>query len=97
MTTKYQLNMRVFHVLVRDRRTGEEQKDRIVFSKDQLKLAESLGMTAEDLIHRRYNERGYFVLQVSKAIKHTVDLDLEALYLGLTVSGKREQAGACIK
>ena len=90
MKTELSLNLRAFHVLIRDERTNEEQGDVIVFEKQQLKAAEDLGLTADDLIYRHYNKQGCRVLDIHKARKHTVSLNLEELYKAQSQTGKRE-------
>ena len=93
MTTNYTIDARRFPVQIKDLRTGEERTDMIVLDKQQLKVAGNLGLTPDDLICRAYNEQGYKVLEISKAIKRTITVDLKELYKAycLHVLGKRER------
>ena len=91
MKVELSLNLRAFHVLIRDERTSEERGDVIVFEKQQLKAAEDLSLTPEDLIYRHYNALGYWVLDIHKARKQTVALNLEELYKAQGQTGKREE------
>lgn len=93
MMTNITIDARCFTVRVKDQRTGEKISDMIVLDKQQLKVAETMGLKAEDLICHRYNEQGYKVLEIGKAIKHTITLDLKELYKAhcLHEVGKREK------
>lgn len=96
MKTEFTIQARCFPVQIKDLRTGEEQPDMIVLDKQQLKVAETLGLTPDDLIYRRYNEQGYKVLEIGKARKRTITVDLKELYKAhcLHELGKREKVGA---
>lgn len=91
MKTEFTIQARCFPVKIRDQRTGEQRADMIVLDKQQLKVAESMGLKPEDLIYHRYNEQGYKVLEVSKAIKRTIVLDLKELYKADCLVGAREK------
>lgn len=95
MSTNYTIDARCFPVQIKDLRTGEERPDMIVLDKQQLKVAETLGLTPDDLIYRRYNEQGYKVLDIGKARKRTITVDLKELYKAhcLHELGKREKVG----
>ena len=92
MTTELTLNVRAFPVKLRDQRTGQHSSDLIVLDKQQLKAAEDCGLKPEDLIHFRYQEQGYKVLEIGKAIRRTIPLDLKELYKAHCLTGKREVA-----
>ena len=96
MTTNYIIQARCFPVKIRDLRTGEEHADMIVLDKQQLKVVETLGLTPDDLIYRRYNEQGYKVLDIGKARKRTITVDLKELYKAhcLYDLDKREKVGS---
>ena len=95
MNTKYSIQTRAFPVQIKDMRTGEQKADMIVLDKQQLQVAETMGLTPDDLIYHRYNEQGYKVLEISKAIKRTITLDLKELYKAHCIHevGKWEKVG----
>ena len=95
MKTNLTIQTRAFAVQIKDLRTGEEKADMIVLDKQQLQVAETMGLTPDDLIYHRYNEQGYKVLEISKAIKRTITLDLKELYKAHCIHevGKREKVG----
>lgn len=95
MKTELSLNLRAFHVLIRDERTGEDMEDLIVFEKQQLKTAEDMGLTPDDLIYHHFNARGFRVLDIYKAAKRTISMNLMELYKAHCFNelGKREVRG----
>ena len=80
MKTNYAIQTRAFPVLIKDLRTGAELTDMIVFEKQQLKSVEALGLTPDDLIYRHFNPLGFRVLDIGKAVKRTITMDLTELY-----------------
>lgn len=80
MKSTLSIQLRAFSVLIQDMRTGEEFEDTIVFSKQQLQAAQIIGQSSKDLIFRAYNRKGYQVLEIGKADKQEIDLDLYNLY-----------------
>lgn len=80
MKTTATMYLRAFTVRIQDQRTGETKEDVIVFSKHQLQAAQIIGQSSKELICRAYNTQGYTVLDVGKADKAEVDLDLYGLY-----------------
>jgi len=76
------IQLRVFFVHVKDERTGEVTKDRIIFTKQELQAAQMVGESSINLIYRAYNRRGYRVVDTITAVKREVVLDLEALWKG---------------
>ena len=61
-------------------RTEEESEESVVLAKQQLQAAQLVGQSSKELIVRAYAERGYEVLDIGKADKQVVDLDLYGLY-----------------
>lgn len=53
-----------------------------VFDKAQLQAAQVIGQSSKELIFRAYNEKGYTVLDIGKADKQEIELDLYGLYQG---------------
>ncbi len=80
MRTTEKIYLRAFTVRIQDQRTGEAREDMIVFSKHQLQAAQIIGQSSKELIYRAYNAQGYTVLDIGRADKAEVDLDLYGLY-----------------
>ena len=80
MTTYQNIQLRRFTVRVEDMRTGERWQDAIVLSKDQLRAAQIVGESSKELIRRLYNRNGLTVLDIGKAEKRTIPLDLEGVF-----------------
>ena len=91
MKTTYDLQIRAFPVVIRDERTGEELCDMIVLDKARLQAAQVVGQSSKELIERIYHKQGYKVLEILKADKATVQLELFQLYDDLTT---RQEIGA---
>ena len=72
------IHLRRFTVQIRDERTGETRQDAIVLSKEQLQAAQLCGQSSKELIYRRFNRAGFTVLDIGKAEKRTIQLDLES-------------------
>lgn len=96
MTTNYAIQTRAFAVQIKDLRTGEEKADMIVLDLATLQMAQDMGESSHELIYRAYNRQGYKVLDIGKAVKRTIVLDLKELYEAhcLHEVGKREKVGA---
>lgn len=80
MKTYQTIHLRRFDVLVKDERTGVTNEDTIVFTKQQLQAAQLVGQSSKELIHRAYGREGYTVLDIGKARKLEVSLDLDGLF-----------------
>ncbi|MCI6363105.1 hypothetical protein [Intestinimonas butyriciproducens] len=80
MKNKITIQVRAFPVKVQDQRTGEESVNTILFTKQQLQAAQIIGQSSKELICRAYNANGYTVLDVGKADKREIELDLYELY-----------------
>lgn len=80
MKTTQTVQLRIFGVRIRDERTGEIKKDKIIFTKQQLQAAQMAGEGSVNLIRRAYNRAGYRVLETIWAEKREAILDLEALW-----------------
>lgn len=79
MKTYQKVYLRAFPVSRKDERTGEITEDVIVFTKDQLRATQLARESSKELIHRTYNREGYTVLDIGKARKVEVTLDLDKL------------------
>ena len=93
MKTEFVIQTRRFPVVIRDERTGEEMEDHIVLELNQIKAADAMGLDFEEAIYRQYNRMGYRVLEIGKAQRQTITLNLEELYRlhSVAVLGKREK------
>ena len=80
MKTTYDLQIRAFPVKIRDERTGEEDVDIIVLDKPRLQAAQLVGQSSKELIERIYHKQGFKVMEVGKADKMTVQLQLDRVY-----------------
>ena len=80
MKTTATMYLRAFTVRIQDQRTGETSEDVIVFDNAQLQAV--IGQSSKELIFRAYNEKGYTVLDIGKADKQEIELDLYGLYQG---------------
>ena len=72
--------LRRFAVTVRDERTGETWEENTTLSKGQLQAAQVVGQSSKELIYRHYHRQGFTVLDVGKAEKRAVTVDLDKLY-----------------
>ena len=91
MKTTATMYLRAFTVRIQDQRTGETSEDVIVFDKAQLQAAQVIGQSSKELIFRAYNEKGYTVLDIGKADKQEIELDLYGLYQGAVGDGLRSK------
>lgn len=93
MKTNYAIQTRAFPVQIKDLRTGEELTDMIVLDLATLQVAQDQGESSKELIYRAYNRQGFKVLDIGKAIKRTITIDLTELYKlhERTYVGKRER------
>lgn len=85
MNTTYELQIRAFPVKIRDERTGEDDVDIIVLDKHRLQAAQLVGQSSKELIERIYHKQGYKILEVGRADKMTVQLQLDRVYDDLMV------------
>ena len=95
MTTNYTIDARCFPVKIKDQRTGEISEDMFVADKEQLKTLYALGLEHEEVIYRHYNTLGYRVLEIRKARRQSITINLKELYDAhcLLELGKREKVG----
>ena len=77
MKTEMKIQTRVYHVELKDTRTGERFSDTIVLEKSRIQAAALFDMGDEDIIYRTYNRKGYRVLEIGKPQKVELTIDLE--------------------
>lgn len=80
MTTEIKIPVRVYPVTLKDVRTGEVIKDRIVLEKSRLQAGALFDLGDEDIIFRIYNRQGYRVLEIGKPHKVELTIDLKRAY-----------------
>lgn len=71
---------RYFPVEVEHIETGARLLDSIVLDKQQLQAAQAVGQSSKELIYRLYQRQGFKVLDIGKAEKRTLCVDLGALW-----------------
>lgn len=74
------IDARRFPVYVKDSTSGEAHNDTIILSKQQLQAAQLVGQSSKELIHRIYKRQGLEVLDIGKAEKKTLTVDLDVLW-----------------
>lgn len=89
MRTELSIYLRAFHVRVYDPTHGE-QDEVIVLDKFQLQAAQLVGQSSKELICRICEKVGLSVVEIGRADKQTVVLDLEELYQSISITGRRE-------
>lgn len=70
------ISARLFPVTIRDERTGVVGKESIVLTKEVLRAAGIVGQSNRELIHRIFNRQGFRVLEIGKAVKKEITVDL---------------------
>lgn len=85
MRTYQTIHLRRFAVQIMDERTGETREDVIVLTKEQLQAAQLCGQSSKELICHYYNRAGFTVLDIGKAEKRTIPLDLGSVFLEAVV------------
>ena len=76
MNNQIVIQTRTFPVSLRDERTGSVSMDTVVLTKDQLRAAQTVGQSSKELICRIFNREGYRVLDIGKAVKRDISVDL---------------------
>lgn len=94
MTTEIKIPVRVYPVTLKDTRTGEVMKDRIVLEKSRLQAGALFDLGDEDIIYRIYNRQGYRVLEIGKPHKVELTIDLKKAY-SIQMLQATQEAGAC--
>ena len=93
MKINFTLQVRRFPVRIHDRNTGAERTDTIVLTKEHLQAAQLVGQSSKELIERVYDRAGCTVLEIGKAERREISLNLEEMYQAHEARpGKREIA-----
>ena len=79
MKSEIVLNLRQFPVLAHDHRTGQEEAITVTVTKDQLRAAQIVGQSSNELVERMLERQGYSVIEIGKPDKLAVTLDLDKL------------------
>lgn len=80
MKTTLTIQLRAFPVKIWDLVEEREMEDVLVLDKQQLQAAQLVGQSSKELINRLYDRQGYKVLEIGKAEKREISLNLEELY-----------------
>ncbi len=73
------MHLRRFHVPVRNQCTGGEETITVTVTKEQLQAAQMVGQSSKELIERLCSRQGYTALEIGKADKLSIPLDLTEL------------------
>lgn len=76
------VEVRRFPLLVVKTDNCEAYVRHITLSKDQLRAAQVVGESSKELIHRICKRQGYTVMDIGKAQKKTIYVDLDRLWNG---------------
>lgn len=81
MKNRITIEARCFPLIIRAMTAeGLKHKDSIILTKEQLRAAQIVGESSKELIHRIYNRNGFEVLEIGKAEKKTLVIDLHELW-----------------
>lgn len=80
MKDKITIEARRFPVVIKNNASGEVTNDNITLSKQQLQAAQLVGQSSKELIYRLYQRQGSKVLDIGKAEKKTLTVDLNVLW-----------------
>lgn len=80
MKTVLTIYVRAFPVAVRDRTTGQEREELVVLDKARLQAAQLVGQSSKELIGRLCALEGLDVLQIGKAEKREISVNLDDLF-----------------
>lgn len=80
MKNRIKIEARRFPVVIRNTATGEVTADHITISKEQLNAAQIVAQSSKELICRLYARNGFKVLDIGKAEKKTLCVDLGELW-----------------
>lgn len=81
MRTVLTIHTRAFPVAVRDRTTGREREELVVLDKARLQAAQLVGQSSKELIDRLCALEGLDVLQIGKAEKREISVNLDDLFV----------------
>lgn len=78
MNNTINIGIRVFPVTVKDERTGGVSEETIVLTRQQLRAAQTVGQSSKELIGRMFSRQGCRVVDIGKAVKREILVDLYA-------------------
>lgn len=76
------IEARRFPVMAIKKDSQEPYSLHVTLSKTQLQAAQMVGQSSKELIHRICARQGYAVLEIYKAEKKTIPVDLDVLWGG---------------
>ena len=74
------IEARRFPVVIKNNASGKVANDTITLSKQHLQAAQLVGQSSKELICRLYQRQGSKVLDIGKADKKTLTVDLDVLW-----------------
>ena len=74
------IEIRKFPVTAKSKDGTSIWYDNIILSKQQLQAAQLVGQSSKELIHRIYERNGFIVLEIGKAERKTLALELGNLW-----------------
>ena len=80
MKNVIKMEVRRFPVLVVKQDNQEPYARHIVLTKNQLQAAQIIGQSSKELIYRICKKQGFKVLEIGKAEKRTIEVDLDFLW-----------------
>lgn len=80
MENRIKIEARRFPVVTRNTATGAVSSDSIIITKEQLNAAQIVGQSSKELIYRLYARNGFKVLDIGKAEKKTLCVNLAVLW-----------------
>lgn len=76
------IEARKFEVTAECKETKEVTTDSIILTKAELQAAQLIGSSSKGVICGIYGKKGYAVLDIGKAQRRTLTVDLDALWYG---------------
>ena len=74
------VEVRRFPLMVIKQSNQEPYHKHITITKEQLRAAQVVGQSSKELINRLCERQGYKVIEIGKAEKKTISIDLDALW-----------------
>lgn len=80
MNSVIKMEARRFPLLVVKQDNQEPYARHIILTKNQLQAAQTVGQSSKELIQRICKKQGYTVVEIGKAEKRTIEVDLDFLW-----------------
>lgn len=76
----YEIHLLRFYVRVWNPKTETNSEEPVTLTKEQLRAAGLIGLSSKEVIARICERRGLQVLEIGKAARRTVSIDLDELW-----------------